>query len=422
MLSKSDNEKLTQVGAGTPMGELMRRYWMPIAAVDEFSSTTIKPVRLMGEDLVLYRDRAGTYGLVDRQCAHRRADLSYGFIEDCGIRCNYHGWQYDETGQCISQPYEDIAHPEANFKDKIRIKSYPVDVLADLIWAYLGPEPAPLVPDWETFHWENGFRQIVFADVPCNWFQGQENSIDPVHFEWLHLNWSERLKNSDGPYSPSHLKVGFEEFEYGHIYRRLRDGMDPSHPLWTIGRVCLWPNALFTGTHFEWRVPVDDENTLSVTWSYTKVPKDCEPYVQEGTIPAWHGPIREPDSDRWITSHVMNQDFVAWTGQGAIGDRTKEHLGSSDEGILMVRKRFMEQMERVANGDEPMGVIRDPELNRCVKLPVADRRAVEEGISREDMLKHPFMRGFLIDGYPFQRGQPDEIRTDYEKAMGLESG
>jgi 5,5'-dehydrodivanillate O-demethylase len=419
MLSRSDNEKLTQVGAGTPMGELMRRYWMPIAAVDEFASTTIKPVRLMGEDLVLYRDRAGTYGLVEGQCAHRRADLSYGFIEECGLRCNYHGWLYDETGQCISQPYEDIAHPEANFKDKIRIKSYPVEVLADLIWAYLGPEPAPLVPDWETFHWENGFRQIVFADVPCNWFQGQENSIDPVHFEWLHLNWSERLKNGDGPYSPSHLKLAFEEFEYGHIYRRLRDGMDPSHPLWTVGRVCLWPNALFTGTHFEWRVPVDDENTLSVTWSYTKVPKDCEPYVQEGIIPAWHGPIREPDSDRWITSHVMNQDFVAWIGQGALGERTNEHLGSSDEGILMVRKRFMEQMDRVANGDEPMALIRDPDVNRYVKLPVADRKAVEEGISREDMLNHPFMRGFLIDGYPFQRGQPAEIRSEYEKAMGL---
>ena len=419
MLSRSDNEKLTQVGPGTPMGELLRRYWMPIGAVDEFSSTTIKPVRLMGEDLVLYRDRAGTYGLVDRHCAHRRADLSHGFIEDCGLRCHYHGWQYDETGQCISQPFEDIAHPESNFKYKIQIKAYPIEVLADVIWAYLGPEPAPLVPDWEPFHWKNGFRQIVFADVPCNWFQGQENSIDPVHFEWLHLNWSERLKNSDGPYSPSHLKVAFEEFEYGHIYRRLREGMDPAHPLWTIGRVCLWPNALFTGTHFEWRVPVDDENTLSVTWSYTKVPKDCEPYVQEGTIPAWRGPIREPDSDRWITSHVMNQDFVAWTGQGAIGDRTKEHLGSSDEGILMLRKRFMEQMERVANGDEPMAVFRDPEVNRCVKLPVADRQAIEEGISREDMLKHPFMRGFLIDGYPFQQGQPAAIRADFEKALGL---
>ncbi len=421
MLSREDNRRLTEVGPGTPMGELMRRYWMPIASVHEFSSITIKPVRLMGEDLVLYRDRQGTYGLLDRHCAHRRADMAQGFIEDCGLRCNYHGWLYDETGKCLSQPYEDIAHPEANFRNKVRIAAYPVETAADLIWAYLGPEPAPLVPDWEVFHWENGFRQIVFADVPCNWFQCQENSIDPVHFEWLHLNWSKRLRGGDGAYSPRHLKLGFEEFEYGHIYRRLREDIDEAHPLWRVGRVCLWPNALFTGTHFEWRVPVDDENTLSVTWSYAKVPKDCEPYVQQGTIPSWHGPIKAPDSGRWITSHVMNQDFVAWTGQGVIGDRTKEHLGTSDEGILMLRRRFLEDMDRVARGEDPKAIFRDPEANRSVRLPVADRRAVEEGISREDMLKHPFMRGFLVDGYPFQAGQPDPIREEYEKALGITS-
>jgi 5,5'-dehydrodivanillate O-demethylase len=421
MLSTEDNKRLTQVSAGTPMGELLRRYWMPIAAVDEFALTTIKKVRLMGEDLVLYRDRSGTFGLVDRHCAHRRADMSYGYIEDCGLRCNYHGWLYDETGRCLSQPYEDIANPEANFKDKVRIKSYPVEVLGDIVWAYLGPEPAPLVPDWEPFHFENGFRQIVFADVPCNWFQGQENSIDPVHFEWLHLNWSERLKGEGGPNSPPHLKLAFEEFEYGHIYKRLREGMAEDHPLWSVGRVCLWPNALFTGTHFEWRVPVDDENTLSVTWAFTKVPEDCEPYVQEGTIPSWHGPVRETDSDRWITSHVMNQDFAAWAGQGTVGDRTGEHLASSDEGILMLRKRFMDDMDRVSRGEDPKAVIRDPDVNRSVRLPVADRKAVEESFSREAMLNHPFFRGGLIDGYPFQKGQPDAIRADYEKAMGIKS-
>ena len=250
MLSREDNRRLTEVGPGTPMGELMRRYWMPVASVHEFSSISIKPIRLMGEDLVLYRDRQGTFGLLDRHCAHRRADMAQGFIEDCGLRCNYHGWLYDENGKCLSQPYEDIAHPEANFRNKIRISAYPVETAADLIWAYLGPEPAPLVPDWEVFHWENGFRQIVFADVPCNWFQCQENSIDPAHFEWLHLNWSQRLRGGDGPYSPRHLKLGFEEFEYGHIYRRLREDIDEAHPLWKVGRVCLWPNALFTGTHF----------------------------------------------------------------------------------------------------------------------------------------------------------------------------
>jgi 5,5'-dehydrodivanillate O-demethylase len=344
--------------------------------------------------------------------------MSYGFVEDRGLRCNYHGWLFDQTGRCLSQPYEDIANPAARYRDKVRINAYPVEVRADLIWVYMGPEPRPLVPDWEVFHWENGFRQVVFADVPCNWFQCQENSIDPVHFEWLHLNWSERLRGG-GEYSPPHLKLAFEEFEYGHVYRRLREGMTESHPLWAVGRVCLWPNALFTGTHFEWRVPVDDRNTLSVTWSFTKVPRDREPYAQEGAIPAWRGPVREEDSQRWISSHVMNQDFIAWAGQGPVADRTREHLGTSDEGVLLLRKCFFEQIARVARGDDPKAVIRDPDLNSRIRLPVADRKAVEEGISREDMLLHPFMRGFLLDGYPFQKGQPDRIRREYEAAMGI---
>ena len=228
MLDEARNRLLTQVAAGTPMGGLLRRYWMPIAAVSEFDDKSIKPVRLLGENLTLYKDLSGTFGLVDRHCPHRRADLAYGFVEECGIRCNYHGWLFDRDGRCMEQPYEDVAAPQANFKDKIRITSYPVESKAGLIWAYLGPQPAPLVPDWEPFTWKNGFVEIVFAEIPCNWFQCQENSIDPLHFEWMHMNWSVRLKDQVGPYSPRHLRMEFEEFDYGFVYRRLREGMSES--------------------------------------------------------------------------------------------------------------------------------------------------------------------------------------------------
>jgi len=118
---------LTATGAGTPMGELLRRYWWPIAGASEFDRPGTKPVRLMGEDLVLYKDLGGTYGLLDRHCRHRRADLSYGYVEQCGLRCNYHGWLYDAAGRCLAQPYEDMAHPEARLKDEISIKAYPVE-------------------------------------------------------------------------------------------------------------------------------------------------------------------------------------------------------------------------------------------------------------------------------------------------------
>jgi 5,5'-dehydrodivanillate O-demethylase len=420
MLDQAKNKLLTQVGAGTPMGELLRRYWMPIAGVSEFENQHIKPVRLLGEDLTLYKDLSGTFGLVDRRCPHRRADLSYGFVEQCGLRCNYHGWLFDERGHCTEQPYEDVAAPQAHFKDKIRVKSYPVEAKAGLLWAYLGPQPAPLVPEWEPFTWPNGFVQIVFADVPCNWFQCQENSIDPLHFEWMHMNWSMRLSDKVGPYSPRHLKLAFEEFDYGFVYRRIREGMSEQDLLWTVGRVCLWPNALFTGDHFEWRVPVDDENTLSVTWTFSRVPKEQEPYVQE-RIPAWHGPVRDETTGRWISSHVMNQDFVAWIGQGTIADRTEEHLGTSDRGIIMLRDRFLDDLELIKQGRDPKAVIRDPEVNRSVRLPIAERKILTEGATREELLAHPLLGKQLTNGFPFQAEQPDDVRRAYEQAMGIAS-
>jgi 5,5'-dehydrodivanillate O-demethylase len=418
MLDGATNKLLTETCCGTPMGDLLRRYWMPIAAVSEFEAESIKPVRLLGEDLTLYKDLSGAFGLVDRHCPHRRADMSYGFVEECGLRCNYHGWLFNEDGRCLEQPYEEMAAPEAKFKDRVRIRAYPVYAHAGLIWAYLGPQPTPLVPNWEPFTWKNGFVQIVFAEIPCNWLQCQENSVDPVHFEWMHMNWSVRLGDRLGPYSPRHLKLAFDEFDYGIVYRRIREGMSESDPMWKVGRVCLWPNALFTGDHFEWRVPIDDKNTLSVTWAFSRVPIEREPYVQE-RIPAWRGPIRDATTGRWVSSHIMNQDFIAWVGQGSNADRTQEHLGASDRGIIMLRKRFLSDLEAIARGEDPKATIRDPEVNRCVALPVAERKLLIEGLPRAELAKHPVLGRQLTEGYPFQIGQPEEVRRAYEDAMGV---
>ena len=419
MLSEEQNKALTQVGAGTPMGELLRRYWMPIAAVAELDDHPTKPVRLLGENLVLYKDKAGNYGLVDRHCPHRRADLSYGWADDCGLRCHYHGWLWDHTGRCLQQPFEETAHPEARFKDRVRIKAYPVEAKAGLLWAYLGPPPAPLVPTWEPFTWANGFVQIVFSEVPCNWFQCQENSIDPVHFEWLHANWSRALGGADGR-SPTHLKVGFEEFEYGITYRRVLEGQSEQDELWTVGRCCLWPNCLFTGGHFEWRVPIDDGNMLSVGWFFDRVPNEMEPYKQD-RIPYWVSPIKDALTDRWITSHIMNQDFVAWVGQGTVADRTQEHLGESDRGVIMMRRRILEDAERVARGEEPKAVIRDAEKNRCLRLPIIGRDFFVNGSSRvESEISRQRTPGLpLRKEFPFLTGQPEEVRAAYRRAMGL---
>jgi 5,5'-dehydrodivanillate O-demethylase oxygenase subunit len=408
---------LTETGAGTPMGELLRRYWWPLAGASELAEPGAKPVRLLGEDLVLYKDLGGRYGLLDRHCRHRRADLSYGYVEECGLRCNYHGWLYGADGACLAQPYEDLAHPDSRLKDEIRIKAYPVEQLGGLLWAYLGPEPRPLVPDWEFFSWPNGFVQIVKAEIPCNWFQCQENSIDPVHFEWTHSNWSVRLGGAAGPYTPQHLRVDFNEFDYGFQYKRIRTDTDEQDPLWTIGRVCLWPAALFTGNHIEYRVPIDDENTLSITWVFSRVPKEREPYVQN-SIPTWAGPIADAATGRWITSHVMNQDFVTWVGQGRIADRSQEYLAPSDRGIVMIRRRFLSDLEALRQGREPKAVLRDPSVNCAIRLPVAERDALTQGFSRDRLISDP-LAGRSLKGYVFQTGQPPEVREAFLAAMGF---
>ena len=401
MLSVEQNELLSKVGPGAPMGELLRRYWHPVAAVGELDENPIKPVRLMGEDLVLFRDASGEHGLLERHCPHRRADLAYGWVEeDGGLRCSYHGWLFDPAGRCIAQPFEQTAHPDGAFKDKVSVRAYRAQAKAGLIWAYIGPVPVPELWDWDRYH-DRGYKQIVFSDVPCNWLQCQENSIDPVHFEWLHFNWSFRLRGSEER-APAHVRIGFDEFEFGYRYLRVREDTDERNELWTVGRVCLWPNALYTG-HFEWRVPVDDENTLSVGWFLDPLP-GSRPFEQE-RIPHWRSPITDEASGRWITSHVMNQDFTAWTGQGAVSDRWNEHLGESDRGVIMLRKRLMDDLAIVKDGGDPKGVLRDPARNSRIPLPrtrgeAGNTAAADSGPNR----------------FVFLSGQPAAIREELQAA------
>jgi 5,5'-dehydrodivanillate O-demethylase len=415
VLTAARNELLTRVGPGTPMGELLRRYWQPIGGASELDGHPVKPVRLLGEDLVLYRDRGGRYGLIDRHCPHRRADMAYGWVEDTGIRCSYHGWLVDQTGRCLEQPYEDTTNPKPS-KAGCETTAYPVRECAGLLFAYLGPLPAPELPVWEPFTWGNGFREIVLADVPCNWFQCQENSIDPVHFEWMHDNWGSRLRGGDGNAAPKHLKLKFEEFEHGFIYKRVREGQSETDRYWTVGRVALWPNGFFLGSHFEWRVPVDDENTLSVAWFFMRVPKGREPYVQQ-RVPAWKSPLKD-EHGRWITSHVINQDIVAWAGQGRIADRTKENLRSSDIGITLMRQRFFAELDAIAEGREPGGVIRSANAAACIALPNMAREQNTDGLPLADYDKHPLLRQRLKE-FRHHYGQPPEVRREFVEAMGI---
>src|SRR5579884_2355639 len=168
MLTTEENELLTRVGPGTRMGALLRRYWHPVAASAEMEDRWTKRVRIMGEDLVLFKDRTGKLGLIGEQCPHRRASMAYGIPTQEGIRCPYHGWMFDGAGKCLEQPNE----PEGStFKDKVSLPGYPVQTLAGLVFAYLGPQPAPQIPRYDCFVDGPAIRHVGQAVIPCNWVQ-----------------------------------------------------------------------------------------------------------------------------------------------------------------------------------------------------------------------------------------------------------
>ena len=405
MLSEDENRTLTQVGPGTPMGDLLRRYWQPVAAVAELEEATTKRVQLLGEFLVLFKDKAGTYGLIDARCAHRGTDLSFGIVEDCGLRCPLHGWLYDETGQCLDQPLE--LEP---FSHEIKTNGYPIEAKAGMLWAYLGPLPAPLVPDWEPFGWEDGLVQIVFSELACNWLQCQENSIDPVDFEWLSTSLQRVQAGGFGPQVD--IDVAFDEFEHGFVYRRaLKDDTEQRED-WSVGRTCLWPNGLFSGDtrscHFEWRVPMDDALTLSVAWFIDRVAPGQE-LDTEQRVYHWYAPTKD-DSGELLTSHPLNEKFAIWLSQAPILDRTKEHLLASDQGVVMLRDKLFSQIALIGDGGEPKSTFRDRNANRRVVLPLAPapESATKDESAREDAPAISF---------PYLAGQPPEVEEAYRRVV-----
>jgi 5,5'-dehydrodivanillate O-demethylase len=394
MLAKELNEQLTRVGPGTPMGELLRRYWHPIAASRELDDTPFrtKEVRVLGEDLVLFRDRSGKLGLIESRCPHRRVKLAIGVVEQDGLRCQYHGWKFNHAGQCVEQPFEDTIHPEDNFKARCGIAAYPVEELAGLVFAYLGPQPAPLLPRWEPLVWDHVVRDIAITELPCNWVQCQENSVDPVHTEWLHSyfgNYVDQIKGTSNgnrqtigaTFGRPHRKIAFDEFEYGIIKRRMVEGDSGEEEDWTVGHPILFPNTLLTGSQYsytmQFRTPVDDTHTLHLSqYIFCAAPGQKPPH--QAFVPYRYVPLTDGEGD-WVLNYTFNQDYMAWVTQGEIAQRDKEKLGASDRGIILFRHLLQEQVERVREGEEPMNTFRDPAANQRLSFPM---ERVKHGLRR----------------------------------------
>jgi 5,5'-dehydrodivanillate O-demethylase len=371
MLSTEENELLTRVGPGTPMGALMRRYWQPIAALAEMREAWTKRVRLLGEDLVLYRDRSGAFGLIAEACPHRRASFAYGIPTSDGIRCPYHGWRFDATGACIEQPNEPA---ESNFKSKVRTAAYPVEELGGLLFAYLGPEPRPLLPRLDGFVAPGAIRMIGRAVVPCNWLQIMENSVDPVHTEWLHGRLHEFQNEGSGEkvaISRHHVKIAFDEFDYGIYKRRLLEGQSEDTDDWKTGHPMVFPTILAVGNAgetwrmhaFQIRVPMDDTHTLHL-WYNAYVPLNGAPVSRKllDEVPVYDVPFLDAQGN-YLIDLIDAQDIMAWVSQGPIADRTRETLGAQDRGVTLLRRMLRRELQKVADGQDPIGVIRDPERN-----------------------------------------------------------
>ena len=194
MLSKEQNEALTRVGPGTPMGELLRRYWYPIAFTKDLDEWPIKKVRLLGEDFALWKAPQGGYGIIQEKCPHRHASLVYGVVEDQGLRCGYHGWCFDQQGACVEQPAEP---DKSTFKDNVRAEAGKAEALGGMVWVYIGPDPAPELPRFDVFV-DPGFKDAGHSVLPCNWLQIMENSVDPYHVEYLHGRYFEFLGQQRG--------------------------------------------------------------------------------------------------------------------------------------------------------------------------------------------------------------------------------
>ncbi len=371
MLTAEQNAQLTQVGPGTPMGDVLRHYWYPVCFTRELEEFPVKKARLLGEDWAVFKTKQGDYGIVAERCPHRGASLVYGIVDDDGLRCGYHGWKFNIDGECV----EILAEPDSSpkFRDGSCVFAGEAQELGGMVWVYVGQGPAPELPRYEAYVM-NGVRDIGHSMLPCNWLQIMENSVDPYHVEALHGYYFEFIAEQRGFEMPSafrnkHEKVGFDVFDHGIIKRRLLVGQDENSDDWQIGHPMVFPYKMWVGGNgvfqMQIRVPVDDTHTWALFYTV---------HAPEGAVIPENPPCLDYEY-QWIdekgnhlVDYIEGQDVMAWVTQGAIADRTTERITKSDVGVVAVRRMFFDSIEAVRNGKDPVAVVREP--HDVIKLPL----------------------------------------------------
>jgi nitrite reductase/ring-hydroxylating ferredoxin subunit len=354
------------------------------------------PVRLLGEDLVLFRDEFGRIGLLGLHCSHRGVDLSYGRVEGGGLRCLYHAWVYDIHGRCLETPCEPLG---SKLKEKIRHPAYPCLEKAGLIFAYLGPGEPPLLPNYEFL---NGPKDCVHVNKvyhECNYLQGNEGNIDPGHLSFLHGFTVADAKQAGKNLSPlamldSAARMEVDETDFGLRVHTLRSAGENGYYLrvtnFVMPNLSAFPGGSLTGGYtVNWHVPIDDYNHWGYKIILTRVPDKAfldKAYFEDG-ITEDYRPVRNK-SNRYLQnrrimktwsfsgigdrpgSNFTAQDAFATVSQGPIQDRTREHLGYSDKVITTARRMLLRAMEDVEAGRDPPHVMRSEAANRFDHLVI----------------------------------------------------
>ena len=372
MLSREENDQLTRVGPGTPMGAVLRHYWYPVAFVRELDEFPVKQVRLLGEEWAVFKTPEGEYGVVDERCPHRGASLAYGIVEDGGLRCGYHGWKFNTDGECVEILAELDSSPK--FRAGCGVRSGAAQALGGMVWVYVGDGPAPELPRYEAYVM-NGYRDVGHSVLPCNWLQIMENSVDPYHVEALHGNYFEFIARQQGTPMPEsfvankHEKVAFDPFEHGIIKRRLLEGQSEDSDDWKIGHPLVFPYKMWVGGNgvyqMQIRVPIDDTHTWALF--YTVHAPDGMELDEDLPVVDYEYEWLD-DEGRHIVDYIEGQDVMAWVTQGPVADRVNERITKSDVGVIACRRMFKEAVEAVQRGEDPVAVVREP--HDVIKLPL----------------------------------------------------
>jgi phthalate 4,5-dioxygenase len=425
MLSKEDNELLCRVGPGTPMGKLMRQYWIPAFISSELEADGWpRRVRLLGEDLIAFRDSKGQPGVVAENCPHRGSSMIFARNEGAGLRCAYHGWKFDTTGACVDMPSEG---PNSSFKNKVRIKAYRSEERNGIVWVYMGArKEAPPLPDLEAnLEMVKGGEPFKYVRQ-CNWAQALEGDIDTVHINFLHTKLTgefgaegSRLHQAD---QNPHLEI--VNTPYGYFYAARRDAGDVYY--WRITQFVMPWYTMVTGPGGKVWIPVDDYNTLIMEWRPARsadAPREennfenwRQPYgykKDDLTMPWGNWRLKADWDNEWLRDRPLEkselylgilsnplQDSAVQVTMGQIYDRTQEYLGTTDKAIIAFRRSMIRAAKTFRDTGELPPTVDDATLYRvrgtACKLP-------------KDM---PWIEATAPWREAFSAGPPDEYAVD----------